>query len=210
MPPLPLKPDPLESCPSHACQFVTRTWISSMYLPYPSLFVLLSHNPLFFPHQILPLRLKCLILNNHLPAQPSSFSWSNWSNSLRLSSLRMEGRPTGSTRRIGGPEPRGPTTRGKRLCVKQQMGEGVKDGMVYNHIQDGASWLEYHPFPSRLPPPTTTNPDLGSLTWAHQEWGIGKAPGVRRAEGTGDMGDTSAKGPNSSCSEAQSNSLPAP
>lgn len=57
------------------------------------------------------------------PAQPSSFSWSNWSNSLRLSSLRMEGRPTGSTRRIGGPEPRGPATRGKRLCMKKQMKE---------------------------------------------------------------------------------------
>ena len=109
------------------------------------------------PNQTPKTKLKYLVLNIHSPAQPSSFSWSNWSNSLRLSSLRMEGRPTGSTRRIGGPDPRGPATRGKRLCMKRERREDK--WRLDCIITDWASWLENHLL-SRLPLSPSTNPDL--------------------------------------------------
>lgn len=160
-----------------------------MYFPYPLTSALFSHNYSFFPHQILSLRPECLILNFHLPAQPSSFSWSNWSNSLRLSSFRMEGRPTGSTRRIGGPELRGPTTRGKRLCTKQQMGKSkrwhgvqphtklsllarttLSSPIGFPHPQPQTQTWDYSPGPIRSG--VSVRP-LGSIGWREREiWGI--------------------------------------
>lgn len=63
--------------------------------------------------------------------------------------------------------------------------------------------------PQQASPASEHRPRTGWLTWAHLEWGICKAPGVRRVEGTGDTGDTSAKGPDRSCSPRWPYSPPA-
>lgn len=72
------------------------------------------------------------------------------------------------------------------------------------------SLLARKPSPQQASPVSKHKSRPRLLTWAHRAWGICKAPGVHRAEGTGDMGDTSAKEPNSSRLVEQTNSLPQP